>query len=75
VLPLLLCILRCDEEFRPTYFFKSKSLFVKLIFMFFERLILIANKSHLRRWTFKRSQAMFDEMKKFMNWFYFGFAY
>jgi len=31
---LLLRILRCDEEFRPTYFFKSECLCVKLIFMF-----------------------------------------
>jgi len=55
--------------------------------MFFERLILIANKSRLscwtlkrclnfekwreklRRWILKRSQAIFDEMKKFVSWF------
>jgi len=34
VFPSLLSILRCDEEFRPTKFFKSKSLFVKFIFIF-----------------------------------------
>ena len=28
----------------------------------------------LRRWTLKRSQEIFDEMKKFMDWFYFGFC-
>ena len=34
VLPLLLRILRCDEEFRPTQFFKSESLGVTLVLCF-----------------------------------------
>ena len=54
VLPLLLRILRCDEEFRPTQLFKSKCLCVKLIFYIFERFISIAKKSRSRRWTLKR---------------------
>ena len=32
-------------------------------------------RESLRRWTMKRSQAIFDEMKKFMGWFYFGFCF
>ena len=41
---MLLRVLRCDEEFRCTKFFKSECLCVKLIFYVFERFILIVNK-------------------------------
>jgi len=60
--------------------------------IFFERLILVVNKSRSRRWTFersldferretlrpwtfKRSLNFFDEMKKFMIWFYLVLAH